>query len=770
MNAPPKPLPLGLTLLILLALLLSSALVVKPVSAASIAVNSNADVIADDGMCTLREAIDNANNGNQRYSSLGECASGTAGADTITFAGNYTITLSGSRFPTIGTNITIIGNGAANTIIQASTCNPVTLPGGCTPATHKVFEVSSSGSLTLDGVTVRHGSDYSGGGILNKGGMLTVNNSVLYANFGEVGGGAILINQNSTTSISNSTISGNSGKEGGAIWNWGDLTITNSTLYGNAGIQGGGIRNHGSLKYIHTIIAGSTGGDCVGFTGIHPDSTHNLVEDGSCALATNFSGDPKLGPLQDNGGSTLTHALLPGSPAIDAGSEADCPDFDQRGVLRPQGAGCDIGAFEVETMVVTNTSNDLVGSLREAIGMIPPSGRITFSASLSGQIINLDSTLIIEKNLTIDGSDLAVPITISGNNAVGVFVIGPFGEATFDSLKIINGDREIGGGIYNLGQLTVVNSVLSGNMGDDGGGIFNQGELTVTNSTISGNAAFGGGGIFNFGELWIIDSTLSGNQAFFKGGGVFNNGTLVVDQSTFSANNAMLGGGIRNDDGVQSNITVNDSTFFENTAAHGGAIDNWGDGPNLINTSSFIENTATASGGAIRIWSSLTVENSTLSGNSSESIGGGFNIQDFGVLTLQHVTLNENKAVSGGGIYVGSGTTLKYIHTIIAHSTNGDCIDNGTIYGESTHNLVKDGSCFVASNLDGDPMLGPLANNGGLTLTHALLADSPAIDAAHGDYCLATDQRGAPRPRGAACDIGAFEYDIALLYLPLMMK
>ena len=143
------------------------------------------------------------------------------------------------------------------------------------------------------------------------------------------------------------------------------------------------------------------------------------------------------------------------------------------------------------------------------------------------------------------------------------------------------------------------------------------------------------------------------------------------------------------------------------------------------------------------------------------------------MLTLQHVTLNDNMSSSGGGIYVGNNATLKYINTIIAHSTNEDCVDHGTIHADCTHNLVTDGSCGAL--LDDDPMLGLLANNGGPTLTHALLSGSPAIDAGHNGYCTTTDQRGVSRPQGAACDIGAFEFDPAtdgftFIFLPLIVK
>ena len=94
--------------------------------------------------CSLRGAINAAN--------------AVAGADTITFAADYTITLDGSSLPDVTTELTISGNGAANTIVQASICNPVTLLGSCTPATYRVFNVTSAGNLTLDGLTVQHGA------------------------------------------------------------------------------------------------------------------------------------------------------------------------------------------------------------------------------------------------------------------------------------------------------------------------------------------------------------------------------------------------------------------------------------------------------------------------------------------------------------------------------------------------------------------------------------------------------------------------------------
>jgi hypothetical protein len=178
--------------------------------------------------------------------------------------------------------------------------------------------------------------------------------------------------------ISNSTFSGNwsAGSDealGGGLSNVGTLQLLNSTLSGNwANDGGGGLQNIGTLHLSNTIIANSpAGGDCLN-TGSIGTNLASLIEDGSCTAA--LSGDPLLGPLQDNGGPTWTHALLEFSPALDTGDTAVCAlppvnGLDQRGVTRPQGPGCDIGAFEREVdiepitgLAAFNNSPTLLGA------------------------------------------------------------------------------------------------------------------------------------------------------------------------------------------------------------------------------------------------------------------------------------------------------------------------------------------------------------------------------------------------------------------------
>ena len=161
--------------------------------------------------------------------------------------------------------------------------------------------------------------------------------------------------------IVDSTISGNTstGWHGGAIFHTdGNMTITSSTITNNKGpdwapsaIFNGSFGGPApTLTLTNTIIAGNQWYACDHWTGanILISGGNNLVQDDTCnpVASDQISVNPMLGALADNGGPTLTHALLPGSPAIDAGNDAACSATDQRGVTRPQGAHCDIGSYE----------------------------------------------------------------------------------------------------------------------------------------------------------------------------------------------------------------------------------------------------------------------------------------------------------------------------------------------------------------------------------------------------------------------------------------
>jgi hypothetical protein len=358
--------------------------------------------------------------------------------------------------------------------------------------------------------------------------------------------------------------------------------------------------------------------------------------------------------------------------------------------------------------------------------------------------------------LYVNGSSLTVASSsITSNQGTG----GPGGADGYA------GDG-FGGGLYNSsngGTPMITGSTLSGNSANGGcyiycggGGIYNQGTLTVSNSTLSGNSANGGsfgGGIYNDykSTLTVSNSTLSGNSAVSVGGAIYNYGTLTVSNSTLSGNSASYdGGGIYNGY-YYSTLTVSNSTLSGNSAGYSG-------------------------GGIANEGGTLTVSNSTLSGNSA-GYGGGIDMDSNYPMTLTNVTLTTNRAnIFGGGLYVLLGSPVLH-NTLIAGNykgATGTTADDvhGSLNSGGDYNLIGDGTGMtglqngVNGNLVGsddapiDPLLGPLQDNGGPTLTHALLRGSPAIDAGNNAYATDWDQRGPGYPRivNGVIDIGAFEY------------
>ena len=448
------------------------------------------------------------------------------------------------------------------------------------------------------------------------------------------------------------------------------------------------------------------------------------------------------------------------------------------------------------TFTVTNTGDNGgvnpavgagTGTLRQAIiDANANAGADTITFAVTGTITLAAALPPIAGDVTIIGPGSAV-LAVSGASSFRVLKIAPAVTASISGLTISNGNAPAdgrteygGGGIYNEGTLTVTNSTFSNNAafgnGDGfgpalgGGGIYNWGTLTVTNSTFSGNSAFasgldmdaelGGGGILNSGKLTVTNSTFSANSAFenargnvstIGGGGIFNLGPLTVTNSTFSNNSAfgtrlgiatLGGGGIAN----LSELTVINSTFSDNFT-DGDDIDSLGGGGGIANQAG-----------------RLTVTNSTFSGNSAAS---GGDIYNGGELTVTSSTFSNNSAASGGGIFNTRMATFK--NSIIANDpSGGNCAGTVAITPVGV-NFSTDGTCAGFTQVTAQQLnLGPLADNGGPTQTHALLAGSIAIDAV--SDCtdtlgnpITTDQRGLPRPIDgngdgtALCDVGAFE-------------
>jgi len=231
--------------------------------------------------------------------------------------------------------------------------------------------IYNTGRLTINNSTITANGASGGGGVYSRG-TATINSSTLSGNSGAVGGG-VFSQFGGPLAITNSTITGNIGDVGGGIAG-GTTVISNSTISGNTATNGGGIAN-AAVTLRNSIVANNKGKNC--YNNTSSSKGYNLSSDNSCAF--NNTGDmnntnPKLGPLQNNGGPTMTMALPSGSPAIDAGNPNGCTDAhghllktDQRGMLRPDKedtVGCDMGAYEYQGLqgggigrcVVTSTN------------------------------------------------------------------------------------------------------------------------------------------------------------------------------------------------------------------------------------------------------------------------------------------------------------------------------------------------------------------------------------------------------------------------------
>jgi hypothetical protein len=236
-------------------------------------------------------------------------------------------------------------------------------------------------------------------------------------------------------------------------------------------------------------------------------------------------------------------------------------------------------SIRAATITVTSAADSGTGSLRDTIAAASPGDNIIFS--VTGTITLTGGALKIDKSLTISGPG-ARDLAVSGNNADRVFVVNSGATVTISGLTIENGkalNGGGGGGVSNLGILTVTNSAVTGNSAlNFGGGIENLGTLTLTSSTVSSNLAdcCYGGGIYNGGTLTLTNSTVSGNSVkLFFGGGIENFGSLTLTNSTVAGNTAGCchGGGIGNSGTLTMKNTILASSLSSgNYYAGNGAV------------------------------------------------------------------------------------------------------------------------------------------------------------------------------------------------------
>jgi CSLREA domain-containing protein len=777
----PVPRTILYALLISFLLLVCAFLPRLQFAAGTIIVNSTSDAAnGADGFCTLREAINAANTNTASGVTPGECAAGS-GSDTIDLTGvTGTITLV-DQLPFIVTDMSIIGPGANQLTIARSTADGTprsrifTILGQGQPLTVNISSLRISKGHWLDGVnggdgggiwtgpdtnvnlinmviqdnTTGNGDPGSGGrggGVFNLGTM-TITGSTINGNTtgsagtdpGAFGGYGAGIYNAGTLTLINTTVSGNTagdgaspsqGGYGGGIFNLGlTVTLINSTVSDNhagSGGLGGGIRNEGTANLKDTIVANnavSGSGTGPDLSGSFNSQDFNLFESVSGASFTgvtthNITGvDPLLGALGSYGGTTLTHPLLFGSPAIDAANSSLITD--QRGQPRPiddinapnatGGNMSDIGAFEAHSFEVNSTADTSDGqctgvgtgngcTLREAITAAnSESGAelITFAPALTAggpasiTLLNALPTLVSDMLVIGPGSSqLTIQRSIAGGTPnFRIFTVASMMTVSISGMTITNG-RTADGVPPASGSF--------GNPGDHGGGIMNSGVLTLTNMTITGNRTgngslppssssgsnFGGpggfgGGIYSSGQLTMSNVTVSNNttgdgvSAIFggfggRGGGIFiSSGTLTMTNCLVSDNVTGIGA-----------ISTNGSS--SGGGGDGGGI-NVQVGTITITNTSIINNT--------------TGTSQVASPSNSGSGGGGGGIMiasgagETGTVTIVNCTISGNhtgdgtgfagQAGRGAGLNNGSSSNLTIIGTTISGNQTGNGLNGG---------------------------------------------------------------------------------------------
>jgi fibronectin-binding autotransporter adhesin len=353
-----------------------------------------------------------------------------------------------------------------------------------------IYVAGVSNLLTVEGSTVvSNTAGGNGGGIFSEVGTMILRHSTVISNVsGNLGGG---IFSNSNSGFSDTTIAGNRGYKSGGIHNQnrlyltnvtvsaneasdtagaiynvgnGDLIVRNSTIVYNTYIDGsaGGIYNYADVSLESTIVAHNEGADCTDMGGTFTSEGYNLEYGHTCVLTATgdiTDTDPLLGPLQDNGGDALTHALLVGSLAIDHGSFS-YPSTDQRGVPRPQGSRCDIGAYErgAAALAIAKRGPD----------QVPAGEPITYTLAVTNTgyevVEGLVITDVLPEGAHYVGGGMRVGNVVSwtlpglawwGENAVGVQF------AVTATETITNADYRVSaaGGVGTVGETPVVTTI-----------------------------------------------------------------------------------------------------------------------------------------------------------------------------------------------------------------------------------------------------------------------------------------------------------------------
>lgn len=681
-----------------------------------------------------------------------QAALDNAGCDIIAL-GSQTY---GERL-TVNRAVLLVGNGATATILDVNSSGTI-------------VQAQPGANVTLRGLTLREGRAFGtaspelglGGGIfIAAGARVQIEDAVLDSNLSDNDGGAIVNAGHLTvlrsTFVNNRTLIGRINRGGGAILNAPDAhaTLIDSTLQRNttAGDGGGAIFNQGTLTLTNSAVLTNSAAATFAARG----RGGAIYQTGSTAALYISGSQLNANTASDSGGAIFAEGTL---------------------VLR-------------NSTLAANRTTSRGGALYAVDGQlaVENSAFFTNQAGFGGGAIFLDNGSATIGSAQMHNNRAGSDGQSSGLG--GALAVVNARLALSNSVLESNRSGLDGGGVWSIaGQMAISDTRIADNYSDSalgrGGGLFliqtgSAAALTMTRGTIVNNRADRGGGLYvDRARLTLIESVLRNNSATSEGGGLWGRHTLtatlsggsvqsntsggtggglrlldmqteIIGMQILSNTAAQLGGGLFIDGNGHSTLTR--VRVGHNRADQGGGLFNTN--PLTVTRAAFYANSATAIGGGVFNSGSARISNSTLSANAAGTGGGGLqNISSD--VTLDSVTIAQN---SGGGLRNTGGFVLVR-RSIVATNSGGDCQQASGSLTSQGSNIDSDDSCSLTAAGDRpgvDPRLGPLADNGGNTLTHDLRGGSPALDAIPPGDCQATDQRGRPRPVGPGCDIGAFE-------------
>lgn len=609
---------------------------------ATITVTTLNDVVAVDGVVSLREAIQSVNVGaNVNADVVAVGAYGTD--DTILFDSSLvggTSTL-GSSMDTIIKAVQITG----------PTTGTITIDGD---NLYRIFAVNATGEdVGISGLTLTKGKAVSGAALELTAGKVTVDTVTFTNNLATGGvatddGGAIMVRAGELT-VNNSTFTGNMAIAGGlgsggaiAVVAGDKLTITGSTFTGNTAEDlGGAIASNSGTMTI----------DSSKF--INNKNTNTFIGIGGAIAAYTFGNSPDALSITNSEFTGNTTTNNGGAIAVDTGTlTVSGSKFSDNEATSVAGVGGAISVYNAggDTSITDST---FTGNIAEING-----GALSFNANA---VLTLSGSKFTDGNKVNVAAGQGGAVYISTNKASTISDVTISGNEA-------SGATGQGGGIYvNLNtELAISNSTIDSNMADTGAGVFVAAGTKVT----------------------VTGSTISKNEAVTDGGGIYSSlGDVTITNSTISGNKADTGAGVY-----------------------------------------LVDNAA----------SKLTLQNSTVAFNEATTKGGGVEVPTNALFTTVSSIIAKNTGTTGPDV-------------------DGKATSQGNnLFGNSGGLTLMGGTGDIVGV---DPKLAPLADNGGPTFTHALMADSPALNGGSNTTMLTTDQRGTgfPREAGGAADIGAFE-------------